>query len=93
MSQSINFDILVDGIVCSSYNKDSNAGPSYPCNKIGQNVTIRRWDTGDSVLSVCNIQVYQGECCLPYHLIQHLFHNVKMLDLIAILEPYIFFQV
>ena len=91
-SQSINFAILVDGIECNRYNKDSNTGPSYSCNKIGQNVTIRRWDT--EVFSVCNIQVYQGECyTFPYYLIQHFFHNVKMLDLTAVFEPYMFFQV
>ena len=60
--QSANFDILVDGTECNSYNKDGNRGPSYPCNKIGQNVTITRWDT--DVFSVCNIKVYQGEYCI-----------------------------
>ena len=65
----MNFDILVDDIECSRYNKDGNAGPSYTCNKIGQEVTIRRWDT--AVFSVCNIRVYQGEYCIfPYHVIQ-----------------------
>ena len=58
-SQSINFDILVDDIECNSYNKDGNTGPSYSCNKIGQNVTIRRWDT--AIFSVCNIKVYHSE--------------------------------
>ena len=67
--QSVNFDILVDNIPCSRYNKDGNRGPSYSCNKIGQNVTIRRYGSGNSVLSVCNIKVYQGEYCIfTYHL-------------------------
>ena len=57
--QSTNFTILVDGIECSKYNKDGDTGPSYPCNTIGQNVTIKRWDT--SYFSVCNIKVFHGE--------------------------------
>ena len=64
-SQSINFAILVDGIECNRYNKDGNTGPSYSCNKIGQEVTIRRWDT--AVFSVCNIKVYQGEYYFLYN--------------------------
>ena len=64
-SQSINFAILVDDTECNRYNKDGNTGPSYSCNKIGQNVTIRRWDT--AVFSVCNIKVYVGECCTYFH--------------------------
>ena len=56
---SINFAIMVDGIECNRYNKDGNTGPSYSCNKIGQEVTIRRWDT--AVFTVCNIKVYQGK--------------------------------
>ena len=66
-NQSTNFNILVDGIECNRYDKDGNTGPSYSCNKIGQNVTISRWDT--EVFSVCNIKVYQGEYCRShYHL-------------------------
>ena len=57
--QSANFAILVDGVECNSYNKDGNTGPSYSCNKIGQEVTVRRWDK--AIFSVCNIKVYQGE--------------------------------
>ena len=63
--QSINYTILVDGTECNRYNKDGNIGPSYSCNKIGQNVSIRRWDI--AVLSVCNIKVYVGECCIYSH--------------------------
>ena len=58
----MNFEILVDGVECNRYGKDGNTGPSYLCNKTGQEVTVRRWDT--DFFSVCNISVYQGEYCI-----------------------------
>ena len=66
----------MDGIECNRYNKDGNTGPSYSCNKIGQEVTIRRWDT--AVFSVCNIQVYNCEYYVfNNHLFKISFYNGK----------------
>ena len=90
-SQSTNFAILVDGIECSRYYEESNAGPSYSCNKIGQIVTIRRLVT--SIFSVCNISVYQGEYCIfTYHPFTTDISCQKVkrlwsLDLITLMKP------
>ena len=63
--QSTNFNIFykepfVDSERCNYYGKDGNTGPLYSCNQTGQVVAIRRWGTGRSVLSVCNITAYGG---------------------------------
>ena len=90
ISQSTNFAILVDGIECNRY-KEGNTGPSYSCNKIGQEVTIRRLVT--SIFSVCNISVYQGEYCIfTYHPFTTDISCQKVkrlwsLDLITLMKP------
>ena len=63
--QSTNFSIFYkepfdNNERCNWYGKDGNTGPSYSCNQTGQIVAIRRFDTGRSVLSVCNITAYGG---------------------------------